>query len=192
MYSRSSIFGSTNQRNEIKKRTWIIMIIFTFLFCLLVWRIANYMYFKAEPLKTMANAQYTVEEKYGTQYNLLDCNGKLLLDYAMKYYAIIDPLDYSRFNVYTSKYDMQALIITLRNYNSEYDLERIKSSGSGEKIRYQIDEETYNKLKDIKDVKGFYIYAANEVVDGGAWNIENLLTNLKYYNNDRRFCNEKQ
>ena len=118
----------------------------------------------------------------GCNISLLDCNGKTLLDYAMKYYAIIDPVDYLRFNEYTSKYDMQALIITLRNYNSEYDLEKIKGSGNGEKIRYKIDEETYNKLKDIKEVKGFYTYAANEVVDGGDWKIENLLTNLQYYN----------
>ena len=172
-----------NQRNEVKKRTWFILIFFILLFCLLVWRIANYMYFNAEPLKTMANAQYTVEEKYGMQYNLLDCNGKPLLDYTMKYYAIIDPVDYLRFNDNTSKYDMQALIITLRNFNSDYDLEGIKKNGSGEKIRYKIDEVTYNKLKGIKDVKGFYIYSANEVDDvvkNGYWKIENLLINTQY------------
>ena len=186
MYNRSSIFSSTNQRNEIKKRIWSIMIIFILLFCLLVWKITNYMYLKADSLKTMANAQYTIEESYGMQYNLLDCNGKPLLDYTVKYYAIIDPVDYKRFNNSTSKYDLAALIITLRNYNSEYDLEMIKDNGNGEKIRYTIDEATYNKLKDIKDVKGFYIYAANEVNENFKnryWKIENLLTNAKYINN---------
>ena len=164
MYSRNNIFGHSNQRREVQKRTWTVMIIFMLLFCFLIWKIINYMYFKAEPLKAMANAQYTIEEKYGLQYNLLDYKNNPLLDYEVNYYAIIDPLDYLRFNEYTSKYDMQALIFTLRNYNSDYDLEKIKGSGNGEKIKYKIDEETYDKLKDIKGVKGFYTFAANEVI----------------------------
>jgi len=139
------------------------------------------MYLNAEPLKTMADAQYTIEEKYGLNYNLTDYKDIPLLDYAINYYAIIDPLDYSKFNKYTSKYDMQTLIFTLRNYNSDYDLEKIKDSGNEQKIRYKIDEDTFDKLKDIKGVKGFYIYAANELMGGRPWKIENLLINTKYY-----------
>ena len=51
MYSRNNIFGYSNQRREIRKRTWTVMIIFILLFCFLIWKIANYMYFKAEPLE---------------------------------------------------------------------------------------------------------------------------------------------
>ncbi|MGH4125148.1 MAG: penicillin-binding transpeptidase domain-containing protein [Clostridium sp.] len=181
MYRRNSIFGSSNQRKEVQKRTWTIMSVFILLFCFFIWKITNYMYFKAEPLKTMANAQYTIEEKYGSQYSLTDCKGMPLLDYAINYYAIIDPVDYLRFNEYTSKYDLQALAITLRSFNSDYDLEKIKSSGNGQKIRYKIDSDTYDKLKDIKSVKGFYIYAANDVMAGRVWKIENLISNPKYY-----------
>ena len=181
MYNSNNIFGHSNQRKEIEKRTWTVMIVFMLLFCFLIWRIMNHMYFKAEPLKTMFNAQYTIDEQYGNQYSLIDCNGKELLDYAVNYYAVIDPVDYLRFNEYTSKYDMQALIITLRNYNKSYDLEKIKGNGNGQKIRYKIDEETYGKLKDIKKVKGFYTYKSNDVVKDRYWKIENVLTNLQYY-----------
>ena len=73
------------------------------------------MYFNSKSLKTMADAQYTIDEKYGSQYKLLDCNGTDLLTYKKKYYAIIDPVDYIRFNEYTSKYDLETLTITLRN-----------------------------------------------------------------------------
>ncbi|MFT5872646.1 MAG: cell division protein FtsI/penicillin-binding protein 2 [Clostridium sp.] len=180
MYNRNNTFGFSNQRKEMKIRTWSIMIIFMLLLCFLTWKITNLMYFKSEPLKTMANAQYTIDEKYGLQYNLIDCNGLDLLNYEVNYYAIIDPVDYIRFNEYTSKYDMQALTITLRNYNSNYDLEKIKGTGSGEKIRYKIDEITFDKLKDIKEVKGFYAYAANEVIKVKNWKIENLLIELNY------------
>ncbi|MBW9149538.1 penicillin-binding protein 2 [Clostridium sp. CM028] len=180
MSSRNNIFGYSNQRSEIKKRTWTVMGVFTVLFCFLIWRIMNYMYFKSEPLKTMFNSQYTIDEQYGSLYSLTDCNGRDLLNYAVSYYAIIDPVDYLRFNEYTSKYDMQALTITLRNYDKGYDLEKIKGNGNGEKIRYKIDEVTYNKLKDIKKVKGFYTYEANEVIKDRNWKIENVLIDPKY------------
>ncbi|MGH4137187.1 penicillin-binding transpeptidase domain-containing protein [Clostridium sp.] len=185
MYSRNNIFGSSNQRREIQKRTWTLLIIFILLFCFLIWKIVNYMYFKAEPLKAMFNAQYTIDEKYGLQYNLLDCNNVPLLEYAVNYYAVIDPIDYFRFNEYTSKYDMQALTFTLRNFNSNYDLDKIKSTGSSGKIRYKIDEVTFDKLKDIKEVKGFYTYAANEVIKDKSkyWKIDNVLIETNYNKN---------
>ena len=181
MYSKNNIFSRSNQRREIQNRIWKLLFIFILLFSFLIWKIINYMYLNAESLKTMADAQYTIEEEYGLNYNLIDYKGKDLLDYEVNFYAIIDPLDYSKFNKYTSKYDMQTLIFTLRNYNSDYDLEKIKDSGNGQKIRYKIDENTFDKLKDIKGVKGFYIYAANELMGGRPWKIENLLINTKYY-----------
>ncbi|HEY8889587.1 MAG TPA: penicillin-binding transpeptidase domain-containing protein [Clostridium sp.] len=183
MYKRNNIFGYSNQKSEIKKRIWIIMLIFALLFCILIWRIANDMYFKSEPLKAMFNAQYTINEQYGMLYKLTDCNGNELLNYSNNYYAVIDPVDYLRFNEYTSKYDMQSLIITLRNYNKGYDLEKIKGTGNGEKLRYKIDEATYNKIKDIKKVKGFYTFESNDLVENKNWKIQNVLTNLIYYNN---------
>ena len=185
MYSGNNIFGSSNQRKKIKNRTWTVMVIFILFFCFLIWRIMNYMYFKSEPLKTMFNAQYTIDEPYGSQYRLTDCNGSELLEYEVKYFAVIDPVDYLRFNEYTRKYDMQVLAITLRNYNSDYDLKNIKGSGSFEKVKYKIDKETYDKLKDIKGVKGFYTYISNDVVKDNYWKIENILTDPRYYKDDK-------
>lgn len=184
MYSENNIFGNSNYKDVVRKRTWIMMAIFTFLFCLLIWKISNHMYFKAEPLKAMFNAQYTIDEKYGTPYKLLDRNGNNLLNYEMIYTAVIDPVDYFRFNEYTSKYDMEALTITLRNYNKSYDLDKIKGNGSFEKVRYDIDKITFNKIKDIKGVKGFYTYAVNNLINDRYWKIENLLINPKYYKED--------
>lgn len=180
MYNGNNIFGYSSQKREVKKRIWIILLIFVMIFFLLIWKIANYMYFKSTPLKTMFNAQYTIDETYGLRYKLIDCNGKDLLNYVTSYYAIIDQVDYLRFNEYTSKYDMQALIITLRNYNKSYNLEKLTGNGPGEKLRYKIDEATYNKLKDIKKVKGFYAFKSSDVIKNGYWKIENVLTNTTY------------
>lgn len=185
MYNSNNIFGNSNHRSEIRKRTWTIMVIFMILLAFLIWKITNHMYFKAEPLKVMFNAQYTIDEKYGMRYKLLDCNGNDVLDYQMNYIAVIDPVDYFRFNEYTSKYDLEALTITLRNYNKNYDLDKIKSITNFEKIRYNIDEVTFNKLKDIKGIKGFYTYAAKDVITNKNWNIESLLSNPRDSQNSK-------
>lgn len=187
MYSGNNIFGRPNYKGEVRKRTWTMMIIFMFLFCLLIWKISNHMYFKAEPLKAMFNAQYTIDEKYGTPYKLLDCNGNDLLNYEMTYTAVIDPVDYFRFNEYTSKYDMEVLSITLRNYNVNYDIDKIEGNGRFEKVRYKIDKVTFDKIKDIKGVKGFYTFAVNEFINDRYWKIENLLTNPKYNKEDEPY-----
>ena len=183
MYSRNNIFGYSNQRKEIKRRTYAIMLVLMFMFSFLIWRSVYDMYIKGPARKTMADAQYTIDEPYGSQYLIFDCNGRELLDYEMNYYAVINPIDYLRFNEYTSKYDLEALTIILRNYNSNYDLDRINGAGNGQKIRYKIDEETFDKLQDIKEVKGFYAYAANDLIKDKVWKIENILVNTKYYNN---------
>ena len=185
MYSGNNMFGNSNHKEEIKKRTWSMMIIFMVLFSLLIWKISNHMYFKAEPLKAMFNSQYTINEKYGMPYKLLDCNGNILLDYEMKYTAVIDPVDYFRFNEYTSKYDMEVLTITLRNYNVNYDIDKVKENGSFEKVRYIIDKVTFDKIKDIKGVKGFYTYAVNDFVESKNWKIENLLSNPRDSENSK-------
>lgn len=184
MYSRNNIFGNSNRKKDMERRAFTVMIIFILLLSFLIWKVSNYMYFKSEPLKEMFNAQYTINEPYGMRYNLFDCDGSELLDYVVNYYAVIDPVDYLRFNEYTSRYDMQALTIILRNYNSNYDLEKIKSNGNFEKIKYKIDEETFDKLKEIKEIKGFYVYAANDVINDKYWKVENLLINTTYINGD--------
>ena len=103
MSNKNNIFGYLNEKSEIRKRNWIVMVLFILLFCSLIWRASSYMYFNSKSLKTMADAQYTIDEKYGPQYKLLDCNGADLLTYKKHFYAIIDPVDYLRFNEYTSK-----------------------------------------------------------------------------------------
>lgn len=183
MYSRNNIFGYSNYRREIKKRNVIIMVVIVLMFSFLMWRSIYNMYIVGPARKAMADTQYRIEEPYGLRYNLIDCKGQDLLTYEVNYFAVIDPVDYLRFNEYTSKYDLEALTFILRNYNKEYDIERIKNNRSSEKVRYKINEETYDKLKDIKEVKGFYTYATNDVVKDKVWKIENLLINAKYYKN---------
>lgn len=171
---------------NIKKRCCLIFTIFLFVFTILIIRIANYQYFNSKDLKTMAEDQYQYKERINElNYLLLDHEGRNLLNYKDEFFAVIDPYTYLINNNYTNKDDLEALKIILKSYNKEYDVDKGIKKNSNRKIRWSIDENTYNKLKDIKSINGFYVYKYSSVNrNSGWWNIENLITNTKKIENN--------
>jgi hypothetical protein len=130
-------------------------------------------------LSVWADMQYTDKVNVSElNYLLFDRDGKQLLEYNNKYYAIIDAAAFTKNNLNTKTDDLYALIYILRNYNNKYDLSNIGLINTTGKIKYEIDENTYNKLKNITGVKGFYTYAYSTVDRSKAWKIENLLTSI--------------
>lgn len=166
---------------NIKKRCYIVFMTFLYLFLVLISRIVNYQYFSSKNLEAMAENQYQYKEKASElNYLLLDCKGRDLLTYNIEYYAVIDPYTYLINNNYAKKDELEALKIILKNYNSNYNIEKELKENKNQKIRWRIDEDTYYKLKNIKGVNGFYVYKYSAVNrDNGWWNIENLITNTK-------------
>jgi len=163
-----------------KKRIYIVFIIFLMIFILLFLRIVNYKYFNSKELESIAQNQYQYKEKkLELNYNLLDAEGRDLLKYKDNYYAVIDPLAFQMNNNYTRKDDLEALKIILKEYNSEYDLERLMSKSSNVKIQLSIDNNTFKKLDKINGVNGFYVYKNSFTSrDNSWWSIENMITNL--------------
>lgn len=163
-----------------KKRARLLLIFLFILFIFLWWRIKVRMIDEAYKLSVWADSQYTDKvEVSDLNYLLFDRNGKQLLQYKNMYYAVIDTAAFTKNNMDTKTDDLYALIYILRNYNKTYDLSSIGLNGTSRKITYEIDEITYNKLQNIKGVRGFYIYCTSNVDRSEAWKIENLITNVK-------------
>lgn len=167
-------------RNTIKKRQYVIFCMFIIFIIGIYVRIVYFQYFSSNKLSVMANSQYSYKEDItDANYMLFDSNGKQLLDYKKKYYAVICPDIFIKNNQDTDSDKILTLIYILRNYNSEYDLSKITNLSSSQKLYYEIDENTYNKLKNVKGVKGFYTYTYSSINREGTWKIENLLTSTK-------------
>ncbi|GLC32871.1 penicillin-binding transpeptidase domain-containing protein [Clostridium omnivorum] len=159
-------------------RLYFILCVFSLVLAFLLWR-AKVMTIDQSPvLKTMADLQYSQEIKISDlNYTLFDKNGKNLLNYKTNYYAVIDGSLFIRNYSNTNENDdIYALIYILRNYNKDYDLSNIGLYNDKSLKYYKIDESTYNKLKLLKNIKGFYTYTNSEVDRTEAWSIENLLT----------------
>lgn len=173
-------------RARIAKRQRIIFVIFLCILGILYYRIVKFQYIGADILSAQADSQYAYKE-YITDINylLFDANGKQLLNYDKKYYAVISPDIFKRNNLDTGSDQILTLMYILRNYNKEYDLSNIGMLQSSQKLYYEIDESTYNKLKSVKGVKGFYVYESSSLNKDGVWKLENLLVNPRRTDNNK-------
>lgn len=165
-------------RNIIMRRIIYVLVLYLTLFSALWWRVKVDTIDDAGQLGVWADLQYSEKVNMSElNYLLFDKTGKQLLTYKNKYYAVIDQGSFTKNNLDSKTDDLYALIYILQNYNPNYDLSTIGLSSSDKKINFEIDESTFNKLKNIKGIKGFYTYTYSEVDRSKAWKIENLITN---------------
>lgn len=163
-----------------KKRIQILAVGFTIIFGILSYKLKVIMLDKRQELSVMTDMQYSnIVNTSDLNYLVYDRNGKPLLQYKKRYYVEIDIASFKKNDLNSKSDDLFALIFILRNYNSSYDLSNIGFANESNKISYEIDENTYNKLKGISGVKGFYTYYVSEVNRSEAWRIENLITNIR-------------
>ena len=163
------------------KRAKVILYIFISLFILLSSRIYFYQYVDSKKLAVMADTQYSYQEKASElNYSLLDYNGNDLLKYKIKYYCAIIPDLFIQNDSNDKSEQLLAFMYILRDYNNNYDLSGVTTAvESGKKLYYEIDENTYKKLQQIKGVKGFYVYTYSAVDRSEPWDIENLISNSR-------------
>lgn len=163
-----------------KRRIQITLGVIIIIFGGLLYKLKIIMIDKSAELSVMTDMQYTnIVNTSDLNYMLFDTNGKQLLQYKNRYYTEIDTASFTKNDLNSKSDDLFALIYILRNYNSSYDLSSIGFSSESKRIKYEVDETTYNKLKTIKGIKGFYTYSTSEVNRGEAWKIENLITNIR-------------
>lgn len=177
--------GIKVSRALMKKRQYVLFSVFIMIFGLLCWRMVEFQYIGSNKLSVMADSQYAYKEDItDTNYLLFDSNGKQLISYNKKYYAVISPEIFRRNNLDTDSDQTLTLMYILRNYNNEYDLSKAGVLNSSQKLYYEIDESTYNKLESIKGVKGFYTYVYSAADREGVWRMEDLLINPRRTDNN--------
>lgn len=168
-------FNIRNNKQEILGRTYTLASIMVALFLVLTARLAYIQLYDNSSLQTMANRQYYYEESVkNIPFKLLDRNNKELFNYEKKYYAVVDIDNFIALNNKENLPEVQSLTYTLRNYNKDYDLTLARYAKKGSQY-FDIDKETYDKLKAIKNVKGFYVYESEEADKNINSNIRNVL-----------------
>ncbi|WP_185903737.1 penicillin-binding transpeptidase domain-containing protein [Hathewaya massiliensis] len=142
------------------------------------------MVFEGEQLKSKVNSQFFYTENMKDRnYKLIDKNGKEFIEYEKKYFAVIDTGFYLTYNKNKENDNIKKAKYILRDYKKEYNLpDEIEDRDFNKKIKYEINKETYDKLKEVSDIKGFYIYDYNQSKLEKNWNIVSIMdsaNNLK-------------
>jgi cell division protein FtsI/penicillin-binding protein 2 len=107
---------------------------------------------------------------------ILDTNGKDLMKYNKKYVLVIDTRPFSLNNYEETLEDLMALNFIMKSENPEFNYSEVmKQSG---KIYYNISEDTYNKINNLKNIKGIYTYITDEVDTKKAWNVSSMLSRI--------------
>ncbi|KRU24135.1 penicillin-binding protein [Clostridium sporogenes] len=183
-------------RYKEKKKAYKLLTLFMVIFLFLIYRMVKFQIFDAEKLTTMAESQYAYEEDTkDNKYKLLDTKGNDLLKYKEKYYAVLVPSAFKDNKEEKDEEKLLTIMYILRNYNEKYDITKNQTIDNSGKNYYEIDKITYEKLKDIKGVKGFYTYKKQEVDKNindkkEAWKLENMLLNP--YKNDQKTFKDKE
>ncbi|CAB1243415.1 Cell division protein FtsI (Peptidoglycan synthetase) [Clostridiaceae bacterium BL-3] len=173
-------------RHIIQKRQYILFFIIILAFSLLYFKIIKLQYFGSSKLSVMADSQYSYKEDLtDVNYMLYDCHGKQFMSYDKKYYVVISPEVFLKDNENVDSEKMLTLIYTLRNYDSDYDISKAGVLNKSEKLYYEVDVNTYNKLKNITGINGVYTYVYSPLNKAGIWSIGNLLLNPKRTENNQ-------
>lgn len=162
---------------EIRK-LYRVFFVFLIIFILLILRLFYLTGTKGDKLAVMADSQYSYTEKSSElNFEETDRNGKELLDYYYKYYMVINPQLFNS-NFDSNNTELKALNYILKDNKDAINIYDENILSKSILTKFSITEETYNKLSEIKNVKGFYCYKEKCPDRSSAWKIENIISDF--------------
>jgi len=134
-------------------------------------------------LQLMPNSQVVsagdicqVEKIDDTKFNIVDCKGKDILNFNKRYILVIDKKPFSLNNYEETLQDLLTLNFIMQNEDKDFSYESVMMS-EGKKY-YNISEESYDKINELKNIKGIYTYVYNVLDKDKAWSVEGIITNI--------------
>ena len=127
--------------------------------------------------KVQSSYQNHQEENISSMsYKILDTNKKDLMDYEKKHVLVIDTKPFSLNNYEETLEDLMALNFIMKSENPDFNYTEIMKQGG--KIYFSISEDSYNKINNLKNVKGIYTYITDEADTKKAWNVSSMFSKV--------------
>ncbi|WP_459836546.1 penicillin-binding transpeptidase domain-containing protein [Clostridium carnis] len=114
------------------------------------------------------------------KYRILDTNGKDVLNYNKKYILVLDTKPFMLNNYEETLEDLMALNFIMKSEEENFNYADIMKQAG--KLYYSVSEETYNKIKKLKSIKGIYTYVYDEIDAKEAWSTGNFLASMNEEN----------
>lgn len=117
-----------------------------------------------------------IEKVNDTRFDLIDCNGKNILNFNEEYVLVIDKKPFSLNNYEETLQDLLTLNFIMQDEYEGFSYEDIMRSQG--KSYYNISKEAYDKINELKNVKGIYTYVYNKLDKDEAWSLGGMITNM--------------
>ena len=129
----------------------------------------------SEHVSTEMN-NYQKENLSQIKYRVFDTKGRDILDYNKKYIVILDTKPFMLNNYEETLEDLMALNFILKSEIKDFNYSDVMKSDG--KIYYTVNEETFEKVNKLTNVKGIYTYIYDEVDTKEAWSTSSLLSKI--------------
>ena len=135
----------------MEKRLIHILCTFITLLVLLSIRIAILQLYPSENVQS-SYQNHQSENVTNMKYSIFDSNGDDILRYKKKYVLVIDARPFSLNNYEETLQDLMTMNFIMKGEDPDFNYSDImKQSG---KLYYIISEDTYEKIKNLKNIKG--------------------------------------
>ena len=129
----------------------------------------------SEHVSTEMN-NYQKENLSQIKYRVFDTKGRDILDYNKKYIVILDTKPFMLNNYEETLEDLMALNFILKSEIKDFKYSDVMKSDG--KIYYTVNEETFEKVNKLTNIKGIYTYIFDEVDTKEAWSTSSLLSKI--------------
>ena len=178
-------------KHSFIKRNYFFLFIGIAIFLMLSIRLAYLQFTEGQSLQVSADSQYNEEyEINNVNFFLLDNQGNKLANSTIKYFVVVDPITFYTLNDDNDFVAMKNISYILRSYNKKFDITLLQSEMDKGKVKYEVDEETYNKIIGIDGIKGIYAYEFNEYDLPMNWNVINMLSHMVKYSDNTKLKDE--
>ncbi len=117
------------------------------------------------------------------KYMILDSNGRDLISYEKEYVLVIDTKPFSLNNYEETLQGLMALNYIMKAEDNNFSFSHIMKE-SGKKY-YIISQDTYNKIKSLKNIKGIYTYIKDKTDIKKAWSVDSMFSKILNEENEK-------
>lgn len=110
------------------------------------------------------------------KYNILDSNNKNMINFNKKYIMVLDTKPFSLNNYEETIEDLMALNFIMQSEDPTFSYSNLMANEG--KHYFEVNEDTYNKIRVLKDIKGIYTYVYDVADKSKAWEPENFLAEI--------------
>lgn len=157
--------------------------------CLLAARVYK---LQMEPTEKVQSSyqNHQQEDITNLNYKILDTNNEDLIKYDKKYIMVIDLSPFKLNNYEETLEDLMALNFIMKSEDPDFNYSEILKQGSG-KVYFNISESTCEKIKQLENIKGIYVYESDTANEKKAWSIGNMFSRITEEENEDGTLNEK-